>query len=126
MKLTHILAAAALTFFLPALSLAHDLEKGPNGGPVVEAAGHHVEFVDEGAGLSFFLSDEAGKPIESKGANGRAVIQDHGKTETVPLASADPNKLTGNVPQPLGAGARVVLSATLPDGHSIQARFVKN
>jgi hypothetical protein len=126
MKLTQMLGAAALTLFLPAVSLAHDVDKGPNGGPVVEAAGHHVEFVDEGAALSFFLSDESGKPIESKGANGRAVIQDHGKTETVPLASADPNKLTGNVPQPLGAGARIVLSATLADGHSIQARFVKN
>jgi hypothetical protein len=126
MKCTRILAAAALILFQPGPSLAHDLEKGPNGGPVVEAAGHHVEFVDEGAGLSFFLRDEAGKPIESKGANGRAVIQDHGKTETVSLASADPNKLTGKVPQPLGAGARIVLSATLPDGHSIQARFVKN
>jgi hypothetical protein len=126
MKLTQMLAAAALTLFLPPVSLAHDMVKGPNGGPVVEAAGHHVEFVNEGADLSFFLSDEAGKPIESKGANGRAVIQDHGKTETVPLASADPNKLTANAPQPLGAGARVVLSATLPDGHPIQARFVKN
>jgi hypothetical protein len=88
----------------PAVSLAHDVDKGPNGGPVVEAAGHHVEFVNEGAALSFFLSDESGEPIESKGANGRAVIQDHGKTETVPLASVDPNKLTGSVPQPLGAG----------------------
>jgi hypothetical protein len=38
----------------PAVSLAHDVDKGPNGGPVVEAAGHHVEFVNEGAVLSFF------------------------------------------------------------------------
>jgi hypothetical protein len=126
MAFKHVLFATALTSCLPALSLAHDIAKGPNGGPVVEAAGHHIEFVSEGAGVSFFLSDEAGKPTQSKGAQARAVIQDHGKTETVPLASADLNKLTGNVPQPLGAGARIVLSATLPDGHSIQARFVKN
>ena len=52
MNLIDTLAAAALTLFLPAVSLAHDLEKGPNGGPVVEAAGHHVEFVNEGADLS--------------------------------------------------------------------------
>jgi hypothetical protein len=57
-----------------------------------------------GPSSPFSLSDESGEPIESKGANGRAVIQDHGKTETVPLASVDPNKLTGSVPQPLGAG----------------------
>jgi hypothetical protein len=107
------------------MSLAHDEEKGP-GGPVVDAAGHHVEFVNEGADLSFFLSDEGGKPIASKGAKARAVIQDQGKTQTVPLTNSDPNKLIGNLSQPLKAGTRVVLSATMADGHSIQARFVKN
>jgi len=126
MNLKHILVVAALTLVMPAMSLAHDEEKGPNGGPVVDAAGHHVEFVNEGADLSFFLSDEGGKPIASKGAKARAVIQDQGKTQTVPLTNSDPNKLIGNLSQPLKAGTRVVLSATMADGHSIQARFVKN
>jgi methionine-rich copper-binding protein CopC len=126
MKLKHILVAAALTLIMPGMLLAHDEEKGPNGGPVVDAAGHHVEFVNEGADLSFFLSDEGGKPIASKGAKARAVIQDQGKTQTVPLTNSDPNKLIGNLSQPLKAGTRVVFSATMADGHSIQARFVKN
>ena len=101
MKLTHILTAAAFTLFLPAMCLAHDIEKGPNGGPVVEAADITLNSSMRVA-LSFFLSDEAGKPIESKGAHGVRADEDHGKTETVPLASADPDKLTGNLPQPLG------------------------
>lgn len=116
--------AAALAFLVPAAALAHDIEKGPNGGPVFDASGHHVEFVSQGAQLAFYLSDEGGRPIPSKGASGRAVVQENGKTATVQLTTADPNKLVGNVPQPLAAGARVVVSATMADGHSIQARFV--
>ena len=124
MNLKHILVVAALTLVMPAMSLAHDEEKGPNGGPVVDAAGHHVEFVNEGADLSFFLSDEGGKPIASQGAKGRALIQDQGKTQTVALTITDPNKLTGSLPQPLEAGARVVLFATMADGYWIEAWFV--
>ena len=37
-----------------------------------------------------------------------------------------PNKLVGALPQPLGSGARVVVSATMADGHAVQARFVNN
>jgi hypothetical protein len=125
MKLKHVLVVAALTLVMPAMSLAHAVEIGPNGGPVVNAAaGYHVEFVNKGADLSFFLSDEGGKPIASQGAKGRALIQDQGETQTVALTITDPNKLAGSLPRPLEAGARVVLFATMADGYWIEAWFV--
>ncbi len=37
-----------------------------------------------------------------------------------------PNKLVGTLAQPLGKGARVVVSVTMADGHAVQARFVNN
>jgi hypothetical protein len=40
----------------------------------------------------------------------------------VPLQPAEPNKLVGTLAQPLGAGARVVVSATMADGHGVQAQ----
>jgi hypothetical protein len=36
------------------------------------------------------------------------------------------NKLVGTLAQPLGAGARIVISATLADGQALQARFTNN
>lgn len=121
------------TFFALSLATAtfaasaHEVAKGPNGGPVVDSAGHHVEFVAKGAELVLFLSGENDKPLASAGTkNARAIVQDAGKTTTVQLRPAEPNKLVGTLAQPLGKGARVVVSATMADGHAVQARFVNN
>ena len=120
-----LLVTAALAAALPLSAAAHDVAKGPNGGPVVDSGGHHLEMVSSGTELTIFLSEEDDSPIQSAGSkNARAVVQHAGKTATVPLQPAAPNKLVGALPQPLGTGARVVVSATLPDGHAVQARFV--
>ena len=125
MKRTLIALAAAAA--LPLAALAHEVAKGPNGGPVVDSSGHHVEMVAKGKDLVLYLTEEADKPLASAGAkNARAIVQDGGKTATVQLAPAEPNKLVGTLAQPLGKGARVVVSATMADGHAVQARFVND
>jgi hypothetical protein len=112
---------------LPAVPFAHESAKGPNGGPVVDSVGHHVEMVAKGTELVLFLTGDADKPIASAGTrNARAVVQDSGKTATVPLQPAEPNRLVGTLSAPLGNGARVVVSATMADGQAVQARFVNN
>ena len=124
MKRLLIVIAASL---LPAVASAHESAKGPNGGPVVDSSGHHLEMVATGTELVLFLTGEADKPIASAGTkNARAVVQDGGKTATVALQPMEPNKLVGTLAAPLGKGARVVVSATMADGHAIQARFVSN
>ena len=116
---------ALTAFSFPAL--AHELAKGPNGGPVVDVSGHHVEMVAKGTDLVLFLTDEADKPLASAGAKKpRAIVQEGGTTATVPLNPAEPNRLVGTLAQPIGKGARVVVSVTLADGHAVQARFVNN
>ncbi len=119
-----------LTLTLAALPLAvtaHEVAKGPNGGPVVDSGGHHVEFVTKGTELVLVLTEGDDKPLASAGTkNARAVVQDAGKTAIVTLQPAEPNRLVGILPQPLGTGARVVVSATMADGHAVQARFVNN
>jgi hypothetical protein len=111
---------------LPIAANAHEPNQGPNGGPVVDAAGHHVEFVASGTEIVLYLTEDADKPLASAGVrNARAIIQDSGLVTTVGLQPSEPNKLVGKLAQPLGPGARVVLSATLADGHAVQARFVK-
>lgn len=97
---------------------------GPNGGTMVTVEGHGVEMVANGTELALFLTDEGGAPAAAR-AGARAVVQEGGRTTTVPLTPGAPNRLVGVLPAPLGQGARVVVSATLADGHQVQARFVK-
>ena len=114
-----ILAVAPL-----ASASAHETAKGTNGGAVVDAAGHHVEFVPSATELTFYLSGEKDDPIASSGAKMKAITQVAGKTAQLELVPVEPNKLVVKLTAPLASGAKVVMSGTLSDGHSLQARFV--
>ena len=105
-------------------AVANEAAKGPNGGAVVDVAGHHVEFVPSATEMTFYLTGEADAPIASTGAKVKAIAQDAGKTAQIDLAPVEPNKLVGKLTAPLTKGAKVVVSGVLSDGHSLQAKFV--
>lgn len=117
-----VLALAFVT--LPLAASGQAPAKGPNGGMVTVSDGHDIEMVANGTELIIYLYEESKKPTTGR-AGARAVVQDSGKTTTVQLTPAAPNRLVGTLPAPLAAGARVVVSATLADGHKVQARFGK-
>ena len=124
MKRTFI---ALFTAARPLTALAHEVAKGPNGGPVVDSAGHHVEMVAKGTDLVLYLTEGDDRPLVSAGIkNARALVQDGGKTTAVQLSPAEPNRLLGMRPSPLGSGARVVVSVRMADGRTVQGRFVNN
>jgi hypothetical protein len=112
-----ILAAISGTF-------AHETAKGPNGGSVVDVSGHHVEFVPSATEMTFYLTGEAEAPILSTGAKVKAIVQNAGQTAQIALDPVEPNKLVGKLAAPLSAGAKVVLTGELSDGHTLQAKFV--
>jgi hypothetical protein len=97
--------------------------RGPNGGQVVVADGHPIELVASGTALTLYLSEEDGRPSPSARASGRVTVQAGGRTETVNLSPAEPNRLVGTLAAPLAAGARVVFNGTLGDGHRVTARY---
>lgn len=121
--LTAVPLLAALAFALPLGVSAHEATKGANGGAVVDVEGHHVEFVPSAAELTFYLTGEKDAPIASAGAKAKAIVQNDGKTAQIELADVEPNKLVGKLAAPLSAGAKVVVTGTLSDGHGLQARF---
>ncbi|KQT46703.1 hypothetical protein ASG52_13410 [Methylobacterium sp. Leaf456] len=114
-----------MRFLVTALTLALSapaMAGGPNGGQVVMAEDHPVELVVTDTGLTFFVSEEGGQPIATAGLSGKAYIQAGGKTETVALKGAAPNRFVGDLKTPLPPGAKIVLSAKV-HGHGLQARF---
>lgn len=116
--------ALLLGSMLPAAALAHETSKGPNGGQLIEVEGHHVEFLATESDLIFLLTDEKEAPIASAGAKMKAIVQDAGSKSQIELSPAEPNKLVGKTTAPLSPGAKVVITGTLPDGHTLQGRFV--
>ncbi|HET6387924.1 hypothetical protein [Hyphomicrobium sp.] len=118
------LFAASLVLAAASPALAHEAVKGPNGGHVMEVSGYHIEFVPSQTEVTFYLSDQAGKPIASKGTKAKVFVQDGGKTTPLQLTPTDPDKLTAKLAAPLVSGAKVAVTATMPDGHNLQARFV--
>lgn len=97
--------------------------KGPNGGVVVKVEDHPVEFVFNDQEVIFYVGDHDGSPLPTKGRKARAVVQIGGKTTTINLSPAEPNRFVGKLAAPLGSNARVVFSSAI-DGHNLQARFV--
>lgn len=123
MRLKHLVLAAAL-LAAPGFAIAHEQEQGPNGGQVTDIQGHHVEFTVKDKEIVLYLSDADSKPIDSKGATGRIVVLDGGKQASADLAPVEPNILSAKLDAAPAAGAKVVISAKLSDGHELQARFV--
>ena len=119
--ITRTLLAAAVALTL--IGSAGAQTKGPNGGIVVKADDHPIEFVLRGQEIVFYVSDHDGKPLATKGIQARAVIQDKGKTTTVTLAPAEPNMFVGKLAAPIGSKVRIVFSSRMHD-HALQARFV--
>jgi len=115
----------ALTLGLAATHAhAHDVAKGPNGGQIVDDAGHHIEMTTRDGQLVLFVSDSGDKPISSAKATGRAIIQDGSKQAAVELVAAEPNVMAAKLEGPLAPGAKLVVSIKLGDGHDVKARFV--
>ena len=123
MRLAKILSTLTL-MCLPILALAHDVVKGPNGGQVVDDAGHHIEFTTKGDQIALYLSDNTDKPLSSAKATGRVIVQDGAKQATAELAAVEPNILTAKISGPLPAGAKLAVTIKLGDGHDVKARFV--
>ena len=115
-----MIAAVGLTL---TIANADAQTKGPNGGIVMKVEDHPIEFVFSDQEIVFYVGDHDGKPMPTKGLKARAVVQVGGKTTTIALSPAEPNRFVGKLAAPLGSKARVVFSSVF-DGHNLQARFV--
>jgi 1,6-anhydro-N-acetylmuramate kinase len=102
---------------------AHDVAKGPNGGPVAEAPPHHVELVVKDQTVTVFVTDATDKPLPVTGFKGVAILTVGGKAQRIVLAPQDGSRLTGTSPVAVPAPAKGVVQLTGPDGKTAQARF---
>jgi len=116
--------ALSVALLAPALALAHDAEKGRNGGWRVDAGKYHTELVVDGSSnVVVYLSDSDDKPIPATGFKGTAIFIIGGKSQRFALAPAEGSKLVGTAPAPIKRGVKGVVQLTAPDGSSVQGKF---
>jgi hypothetical protein len=104
MKFTIVALASILLTASPAA--AHEVEKGPNGGRVVEAGAHHVELVVKDNAVNVFVTDASDKPISITGFKGVAIFTISGKAQRIPLEPKEGARLSGTSPVALPAEPR--------------------
>lgn len=120
-----LLVVSMLLFTVPAMAQhSHSHQKGPNGGPIEDVAGVHLEMVTSGKSLTFNVLDESNKPISSTGFSGAALVTAGGVRETITLVAAD-TVLKGEAKSDIATGTSVSVTVKTADGKSGQARFKK-
>jgi hypothetical protein len=121
MKFTIVALATILLTALP--TAAHEVEKGPNGGRVVEAGAHHVELVVRENAVNVFVTDASEKQVSINGFKGVAIFTISGKAQRITLEPKEGTRLSGTSPVALPAEPSGVVQITAPDGKTAQGRF---
>jgi hypothetical protein len=120
MKRLPIIAAALL---IATGAYGHGPNKGPNGGPQVDAGDYHVEMVARDTTLSVYLNDDKDQPVDAKGHRATGIFVVKGKPQRIELKPENANKLTGTSAVPLPATIKGAVQITLPTGKTVQAKF---
>lgn len=137
MRSARFLAAAAALLALGASPVfAHDdaylaTRKAPNGGQLRMAGPYHYELVADRSGAAstddavlVYVTDHAGVPVETRGAQGVAHGVASNEAGAVKLLPDGENRMRGAAPRPGWASdAQVLVSITMPGAKPQQARF---
>lgn len=116
-----LLLASALLFATPALA-QHVHQKGPNGGPMEDVAGMHVEMTVSGKVVTFHVLDDAIKAVSTVGYSATALLTAGSERETLPL-TASGHTLKGEAKADIAKGTSVSITLKTADGKSGQAKF---
>ena len=117
-----IFAGLAAALATPAFAQPRE-RRGPNGGLLAGSEGHEVELVANGRAIRVYLINHGRVAPPRTGATARMVIQEGQANRTVNLAASG-DGFSATLETPIAGGARVVITGRMPDGHTVQARFV--
>jgi hypothetical protein len=87
-----------------------------------DVADVHAELLTSANTITVNIFDERGKPLNTKGYTGSALVVSGSNRETVGLAPSANNSLKGEARGPIASGATITLSLKT-SGKTGQARF---
>ncbi len=117
-----LLIAMTIAAVAATAAAAHEVQKGPNGGRVADAADYHVELVTKDRAVQVYLTDQSDKPVAAAGHKGLAILAIAGKSQRIVLAP-EGNRLAGEAAAAVQGQPKGVVQITTPQGRTVQARF---
>ena len=117
-----IISVLSVVLLIPATdALAHEVEAGPNGGPVVDARDHHIELVLKADSVTVYVTrDDA--PVDLEGASGRAIVL-AGKKQSKLTLTPSTDALSSAADISVDGPLTVVVTVNLASEAPLQARF---
>ena len=137
MKSSRFLAVAAALLLSAPSAFAHDdaylaTQKAPNGGQLRMAGPYHYELVADRAAsgtsdgaIAVYVTDHAGTPVPTQGAQGVVDVTAGGKRSSVKLVPDGGNRMKGGVGHPWTEEATAIVSITFAGAQPAQARFAR-
>lgn len=124
------IAAFALLAGFVSFASAHtdeylDSLPAPNGGQIRMAGSYHLELVVTPNELTVYVTDHAGKKLDTKGvvAAATVTVSDGKASSGIKLVTAGDNILKGTGRFELRQDMQVDVSITMPDGQPQETRF---
>ena len=118
----------ALALLVSQGALAHsdeylDTQTAPHGGQVRMVQQYHYELVVKANEVSVYVTDHAGKKIDTQGATGTATLLSSKGKASVTLTPAGDNQMKGSGQFELAPNMKVVVSVALAGQTALQGRF---
>jgi hypothetical protein len=99
------------------------VEKGPNGGQLVDAGAYHIELVVNGKELVAYVSDLKDTKLPTMGATASADVISKGTKSLVELAPAGDNTLKGTGNFAADKSMKVLVRLRMPGKGTVQGKF---
>lgn len=118
----------ALTLLYSQGAFAHsdeylDTQTAPHGGQLRMVQQYHYELVVKADEVSVYITDHAGKNIDTRGATGTATLLSGKNKASVKLAPSGDNQMKGSGKFELAPDMKVVVSIALAGQTALQGRF---
>lgn len=119
------LAAAACALIPSFASAQHKHDHKPkHGGVVREAGGFVYELKATPSAITVWVSDEADKPVPTRGSSAKVTLIDSGSRVEVPLASAGDNRFEASGTFPVRPGVGALLEVAVGGKGVAKLRYV--
>jgi hypothetical protein len=118
-----LLASVASSFAAPVLAQHRHDHKPRHGGQIRETGGFVYELRASPTSIAVWVTDEADKPVPTRGSTAKVTLIDSGSRVEVPLAAAGDNRFEASGAFPVRPGVNALLEVAVGGRNVAKLRY---